>query len=79
MFERGRSKPVSLVVGNLLTGKYRVLVEDTLASGGGNQCTHTHPCFTADNRHVIYNADPFFGVPQVFAARVPNGFLESLD
>ena len=39
----GELKACSLVIGNLATGKYRILVEDTMASGGGNQCTHTHP------------------------------------
>lgn len=78
LFKDGRIQRVSLVVGNLCTGKYRVLVEDSEASGGGNQCTHTHPYFTADNRYVIYNADPG-GIPQVFAARLPSGFLKSLD
>ncbi len=77
LFENGRCKPVSLVVGNLETGKFRTLVEDTEGTGGGNQCTHTHPYLTADNRYVIYNADPH-GIPQVFAARLPAGFLASL-
>jgi hypothetical protein len=76
-FKRGVIQCAALVVGNLDTGKYRVLVEDSGASGGGNQCTHTHPYLTADNRYVIYNADPS-GVPQVFAARLPDGFLASL-
>jgi len=79
IFENGELKSTSLVVGNLVTGKYRTLVQDTQASGGGNQCTHTHPYLTADNRYVIYNADPFYSPPQVFAARLPEGFLESLD
>jgi hypothetical protein len=30
-----------------------------------------------DNKHVIYNADPYM-VGHVYAARVPEGFLESL-
>jgi hypothetical protein len=78
LFENGCCKPVSLVIGNLETGKFRTLVENTEGSGGGNQCTHTHPYLTADNRHVIYNADPG-GIAQVFAARIPPGFLESLS
>jgi len=77
LFEHGRFKPVSLVIGNLETRQYRTLVENTEGSTSGNQCTHTHPYLTADNRHVIYNADPQ-GTPQVFAARLPPGFLESL-
>jgi hypothetical protein len=76
-FKNGVIQRAALVIGNLDTGKYRVLVEDSGASGGGNQCTHTHPYLTTDNRYVIYNADPG-GVPQVFAARLPEGFLASL-
>ena len=78
LFENGRFKPVALVIGNLATGKFRTLVEDTEGTGGGNQCTHAHQYLTADNRYVIYNADPD-GIPQVFAAKIPPGFLESLD
>lgn len=78
LFENGRCKPVSLVVGNFATGKFRTLVENTEGTGGGNQCTHTHPYLTADNRYVIYNADPA-GIPQVYAARLPPGFLASLE
>ena len=77
MFENGRFKPVSLVIGDLKTGKFRTLVEDSEGTSGGNQCTHTHPYLTADNRYVIYNADPG-GIAQVFAAKIPEGFLESL-
>jgi hypothetical protein len=79
LFVNGQLRSWSLVVGNLETGRYRVLVQDTQGSGGGNQCTHTHPYLTADNRHVIYNADPCYGPAQVFAARIPPGFLESLE
>jgi len=32
----------------------------------------------ADSKNVIYNADPYW-IGQVFAARVPEGFLESLS
>ena len=79
LFTNGVLNSVSLVVGNLKTGKYRTLVSDTLASGGGNQSTHTHPYLTADNRHVIFNSDPHYSVPQVFAAKLPDDFLDSLD
>ncbi len=77
-FKHGALQRVSLVIGNLVTGKYRILVEDSEASGGGNQCTHSHPYLTADLRYVIYNADPG-GIPQVFAARLPDGFLDRLS
>jgi hypothetical protein len=68
----------SLVIGNLETGKYRTIVEDSKASSGGNQCRHSHPYLTADNGNVIFNADPA-GTPQVYAARVTPEFLKSLD
>lgn len=79
LFRRGELQSCAIVVGCLATGKYRTLVADSQASGGGNQCTHAHPYFTADNKHVIYNADPHHGVPQVYAARLPGGFLDSLS
>ena len=67
-----------LVVGNFATGKYRNIVTNCKASSGGPACAHAHPYFTADNKHVIYTADPFW-IGQVFSARVPDGFLESLE
>lgn len=79
IFNAGKLQPCALVIGNLNTAKYRILVDNTMTSGGGNQCTHTHPYLTADNRHVIYNCDLYTGIPQVYAARLPEGFLASLD
>jgi len=79
VFASGQLQPTALVIGNLETGNYRILVDDTQTSGGGNQCTHTHPYLTADNRHVIYNSDLYTGIPQVYAARLPDGFLASLE
>ena len=43
--------------------------------GGGPASSHPHAYFTADNKHVIYNADPYW-IGQVFSAKVPEGFLE---
>jgi hypothetical protein len=71
-------RSVALIIGNIKTGKYRILVKNTLASGGGSQLSHTHPYITADNRHVIYNTDNYYGVPQVYAATIPEEFLQSL-
>lgn len=70
---------VAIVIGNLESGRVRVLVTDAQASGGGSQSTHTHPYLTTSNSHVIYNADPGYSVPQVFSASVPREFLASLD
>ncbi len=70
--------PIPLVVGNFQTGKSRMLLTDCKAQGGASACSHPHAYFTADNRNVIYNADPFM-VGHVWAARVPESFLRSLD
>jgi hypothetical protein len=77
--KQNKIRTPSLIIGNLQTGKYRTIVQDGLASSGGNQCRHTHPYLTADNKHVIFNGDPNYSTPQVFAARIPADFLPSLD
>jgi len=69
---------VEIVAGNIFTGKSRVLVSDTGTQMGGPACSHVHPYLTANNVHVIYNADPH-GRGDVYKARVPDGFWESLD
>lgn len=75
----GEIRPPRLVVGNLRTGKFRTLVTNTRSSNGGGQHQHPHAYLTADNANVIFNADPHGGPTQVWAARVPEGFLASLD
>lgn len=69
---------VEIVVGNLETGGYRTLVQDSGSRGGGGAASHVHAYLTADNQHVVYTADPD-GLGQVHKARLPAGFLESLD
>lgn len=66
-----------IVVVNVESGKYRTLVGDCRCSAGGDAGRQAKPYFTADTRHIIYNADPD-GVVNVFAAEIPDGFLESL-
>ena len=70
--------PIPLVVGCFKTRKYRPLLTNCKARGGCPAIGHAHAYFTADNKHVIYNADPN-GIGHVWAARIPDGFLESLD
>ena len=80
LFDANRvGQTTSLIIGNLTNGKYRPIVQATMASGGGNQSSHAHAYFTADNRYVIYNADPYYASAQVFAAQIPPGFLESIS
>lgn len=74
----GLPGPVEIVVGAWKTGKHATLVRDCGSQGGGPACSHVHAYFTADNRHVIYNADPF-GIAHVHKARLPEGFLAALD
>jgi len=78
-FVSGLPGPIGIVVGNLVTGKSRILLRDCQNYGiGGSFRYEPNPYFTADNKYVIYNASPF-GLMQVFAAEVPPGFLQSLD
>ncbi|RLE78180.1 MAG: hypothetical protein DRJ56_00725 [Thermoprotei archaeon] len=68
-------KPI--VVGSMRTGRRAVLCR-TMTSAGSAQYTHPHPYMTADNGWVIFNSDRT-GVPQLYAASVPDRFLESLE
>lgn len=76
-FRNGLPGAVEIVVGNIASGVYRTLVGDCGSRGGGAAASHVHAWFTADTRHVIYNADPD-GLSQVHKACLPEGFLESL-
>jgi hypothetical protein len=76
-FRNGLPGAVEIVIGNMETGAYRTLVGDCGSRGGGAAASHVHAWFTADSRHVIYNADPD-GLSQVHKARVPDGFLDAL-
>jgi hypothetical protein len=75
--ESGFDGPVPIVVVDVVSGKYRTLVADCRCSPAGDDGRQAKPYFMADNKHVIYTADPD-GVVNVFAAEVPAGFLESL-
>jgi len=70
--------PVPLVIGNFETGKYRTLIQNCGATVAGAQYRHPHPYLTSENKHVVYNSD-FDGIPHVYFAEIPDGFLESLD
>lgn len=73
-----RIGPVRVVVGNLQTGRHRILVSDCQTNGASAwSWSEPTPCFTADTRHVLYDGSPF-GINQVFAAEVTPEFLGSL-
>lgn len=71
-FEQG-----GLVVGSIRTGRTK-LIGLTGASLGTNQYTHPHPYLSPDCRWVIFTSDRT-GQPHVYALRIPDGLLESLD
>ena len=66
-----------LFIGCIATRKVLPLC-DSGTSGGSPQYTHSHPYITPGNRHVIYNSDRT-GIAQVYAARIPHGFLAQLE
>jgi len=66
-----------IVVGSIKTGKWRVLC-NSKSTLSRPQYTHPHPYLSPDNKWVIYNSDRT-GIPHVFAARIPDGFLEELE
>jgi Tol biopolymer transport system component len=66
-----------LHLGCIATGRVRPFC-DTSASGGSPQYTHTHPYMTPGNHRVIFNSDRT-GIPQVYAARIPEGLLARLE
>lgn len=67
---------VPIHVGSVATGNHeRLLLSRT--EHGDRQWSHTHPYLTADNRWLIFNSVRS-GHPQVYGARVPEGFLSSL-
>jgi Tol biopolymer transport system component len=76
-FVSDTSPDAQIIVGSIQTGKWGVLCESG-ASLSVPQYTHPHPYLSPDNGWVIYSSDRT-GVPQVYAAQVPEGFLEELE
>jgi hypothetical protein len=65
-----------IYIGNMQSGHYLPLCESHTRQGSC-QCSHVHAYMTPDNRHVIFNSI-VTGVAQVYAAHVPEGFLEKI-
>ena len=68
---------IPLYVGSLQSGKCAPLVCSRTVHDG-KQWSHTHPYLTADSRWLIFTSTRS-GHPQVFGARMPEGFLASLE
>jgi hypothetical protein len=69
---------VPIYIGSLETGNCRRLVFSR-TEYDGKQWAHAHPYMTADNGWLIFAARRDGGHPQVYGARIPDGWLESLD
>jgi hypothetical protein len=65
-----------IYIGDIDTGRYLGLC-DSHTRQGSCQHSHVHAYMTPDNRHVIFNSI-VTGVAQVYAARLPEGFLQSI-
>jgi len=65
-----------ILVGSVKTGRWLRLC-DSHTRQGSCQYSHAHAYMTPDNAFVIFNSI-VTGVAQVFAARVPPGFLDSI-
>ena len=65
-----------ILIGSIRTGRTRLLCESG-ASFGSKGYTHPHPYLSPDCKWVIFNSDRT-GTPHVFAARVPDGWLDEL-
>jgi len=70
------NRTADIFVGAVATGRYRRFCRSG-ATFGGAQYTHPHPFFLAGDRMIGWNSDET-GVPHVYVATIPDGFLESL-
>jgi hypothetical protein len=71
------NRTAGIYVGSTITGRFRLLCSSG-ATFGAAQYTHPHPFFLGDGRTVGWNSD-VTGVPHVYCARIPEGFLGSLE
>jgi len=70
------NRTARIYIGSVVTGRYRLLCNSG-ATFGAAQYTHPHPFFLADGRTIGWNSD-VTGVPHIYCARIPAGFLEAL-
>lgn len=70
------NKTAEVYIGSVRTGKYRLFTR-TGSTFGSAQEAHPHPFFLGDGKTIGWNSD-VTGVPHIYAARIPNGFLDEL-
>ena len=71
------NRTARIFVGSLASGRHRHFCS-TGATFGSAQYTHPHPFFLGDGASIGWNSD-VTGVPHVYYARIPEGFLASLE
>ena len=67
----------SIYIGSIASGR-SVRLCDSHTRQGTCQYSHVHPYMTPDNKYVIFNS-VVTGVAQVYAARIPEGFLATVS
>ncbi|MDP6776869.1 MAG: hypothetical protein QGI83_08895 [Candidatus Latescibacteria bacterium] len=67
---------IPIYLGSFETGRCLSLVKSR-TKHDGQQWSHTHPYLTVDSRWLIFTSNQA-GHPQVYGARVPEAFLDSL-
>ena len=67
----------NIYIGLVETGRFRRLCQSETVLGA-QQYTHTHPFLSPDCRYAFYNSTRT-GIPQIYAASVPDAFLASLE
>jgi len=71
------NRTANIYVGSIKTGRQRLFCRSG-ATFGCPQYTHPHPFFMGDGQTIGWNSD-VTGIPHIFVARIPKGFLETLD
>ncbi len=71
------NRTARIFVGSMSSGRHRLFCS-TGSTFGSAQYTHPHPFFLGDGRTIAWQSD-VTGVPHVYCAPIPDGFLGSLD
>ena len=64
-------------IGSVKTGKYRKICNSGTIRGAA-QYTHSHPFLSPDCKYAFFNSTAT-GLPQIYAATVPEEFIESIE
>lgn len=71
------NKTADIYIGSVKTARYKLLHRSG-STFGSAQYAHPHPFFLGDGKAVGWNSD-VTGVPQIYVARLPEGFLDDLE